>query len=233
MQSIRQTLFYQRVTKQIFFHIPHKLITAALKLAQHAVDAALALELILFGDARAVDGADLKLDLGKRHLIKHQAASGVELLANNNGGFNLGAVLVNQLSGKKSIVARVARLVLGNDRISRHTVFGKHVDEKFTFRPIIARIDVGFVGNAGPRLPPRAHRTRGDDPLGVSATPKFSGVFGLLGVHTARQKEDVCHLGFVANKYVVGNIIDNAIVHSPSPFLRHSFLTLYHKTRAK
>ena len=124
MRSIRQTLFYQRVTKQIVLYIPHKLVAAALNLAQHAVDAALTLEPIFFGNTRAVDRADHKLDIGERHLIKHQAAACVELLANNESGFYLDAVLIDKLSRKKRIVACVARLILGEDRIPWYSMFG-------------------------------------------------------------------------------------------------------------
>ena len=179
------------------------MVAATLELAKNAIDAALTLVPILLGDARTVDRADLELDLGKRHLIEHQATACVELLANDERGFDFHTVFVNDLARKKRIIARVARGVFGDDDIPRNAVFGEHVNKEFAFRAVLSCVNVRLVGNAGSNIPLHAHLSRGDNPFGIPLEVEPRGIFGLLGVHTAGQKDSICHRRRITYKYVI------------------------------
>lgn len=74
-----------RALQQIVFYVPHKLVAAPGQLPQHPVEARLCLVPILLGDVVAGHRADLEGDFGEGQLVEHQAAPGVEGLADDEG----------------------------------------------------------------------------------------------------------------------------------------------------
>ena len=90
--------------EQILLDIPDKLAAASSQLAKHTVNTLFTLVPIILCNVITMNRTDLYRNIGKSHLLQHQAAPGMKCFADDQSGFDLDPFFVRNLSGEKSVV---------------------------------------------------------------------------------------------------------------------------------
>ena len=165
---------------QIRFHIIDKLIATSGKFAKNTIYSLLSRMPIILRYVETMNRTYLYLNIGKSHLIKHKATSGMKRFADNQCCFYLNTAFVNDFSGQKRIVTSMSRFIFSDYCFCRHAILHEHIGKKLTVGLIITIIYFCLRANARPLISLNTNSTGRNKPLCISLMVQFSRILRLF-----------------------------------------------------